>query len=318
MGIEKKIEQKIVIGVLGGRSLVGNVLIPMLVQAGYRVVAFSRKNQPQPTEQPTEQSTEQPTVQGVEWRHLSDNPSSTRLVPVQDRIDWWICLAPIWVLPTYYPLLAAHGTRRIVVLSSTSRFTKVNSTVSSDAIVVDQLVQGEDKLQAWAANVGAEWVVLRPTLIYGNGHDKNLTEIARFIQRFGFFPFIGKGKGLRQPIRTEDVAQACVSALCRTTIANRAYNIAGQEVLTYRDMVTRIFHTLKCKPRFLSIPRSLFQLALLVVRILPRYRSWSIAMADRMNKDMTFDWTEAKNDLGFSPRPFQFSPHDLPHDLPHG
>lgn len=307
MGIEQKIEQKVVIGVLGGRSLVGNVLIPMLVQAGYRVVAFSRKDNATLGAQGVE------GVNGVEWRHLPTEPSNTRLVPVQERIDGWICLAPIWVLPTYYPLLAAHGVRRIVVLSSTSRFTKVNSTVSSDAIVVEQLVQGEDKLQAWAANVGAAWVVLRPTLIYGNGHDKNLTEIARFIQRFSFFPFIGKGEGLRQPIRTEDVAQACVSALCRTAVANRAYNIAGQEILTYRDMVTRIFATLERTPRILSIPRSFFQIALGVVRILPRYRSWSISMADRMNKNMTFDWTEAKNDLGFSPRPFQFSKKDLPH-----
>lgn len=290
-----------VVGVLGGRSLVGHALIPMLVQAGYRVVAFSRKDQ-------AGQSTPD-----VEWRNLPATPARLVAVPkAQERIDCWICLAPIWILPDYYSLLAAYGVRRLVVLSSTSRFTKVNSTVSSDAIVVEQLVQGEEKLAAWMAGLNAEWVVLRPTLIYGNGHDKNLTEIARFIQRFGFFPFIGKGNGLRQPIRTEDVAQASLSALRNTAIANRAYNIAGQEVLTYRDMVTRIFHTLERKPRFLTIPRSLFQIALAVVRILPRYRGWSISMADRMNKNMTFDWAEAKADLGFSPRPFQFGKKDLP------
>ncbi len=296
MGSSKKI-----VGVLGGRSLVGHALIPMLVEAGYRVVAFSRKDY-------TAHSTPD-----VEWRNLPTNPARLMAVPsTQERIDCWICLAPIWILPDYYPLLAAYGVRRIVVLSSTSRFTKVNSTVSSDAIVVEQLVQGEDKLAAWTAGRGAEWVVLRPTLIYGNGHDKNLTEIARFIQRFGFFPFIGKGNGLRQPIRTEDVAQACLAALQNTAIANRAYNIAGQEVLTYREMVTRIFQALERKPRFVSIPRGLFQMALTVVRILPRYRNWSISMADRMNKNMTFEWNEAKADLGFSPRPFQFSKGDLP------
>ena len=298
MAVEQR--QKTV-GVLGGRSLVGHALIPMLVQAGYRVVAFSRKDQAGHT------------TPDVEWRNLPTTPARLVAVPQeQERIDCWICLAPIWILPDYYALLAAYGVRRIVVLSSTSRFTKVNSTVSSDAIVVEQLVQGEEKLAAWTAGRGAEWVVLRPTLIYGNGHDKNLTEIARFIQRFSFFPFIGKGNGLRQPIRTEDVAQACFSALHNTAIANRAYNIAGQEVLTYREMVTRIFHTLERKPRFLSIPRSLFQIALMMVRILPRYRGWSISMADRMNKNMTFDWTEAKTDLGFSPRPFQFGKNDVP------
>ncbi len=60
---------------------------------------------------------------------------------------------------------------------------------------------------------GVEWVILRPTLIYGHGRDKNITEIARFIRRFGFFPLLGKANGLRQPIHVEDVAEACFAAL---------------------------------------------------------------------------------------------------------
>jgi hypothetical protein len=46
--------------------------------------------------------------------------------------------------------------------------------------------------------------------------------------------------------------------------------------------------------------------------LLPRYRHWSAAMAERMNRDLVFDHAEATHDLNFSPRPFQLMAEDLP------
>jgi len=48
------------------------------------------------------------------------------------------------------------------------------------------------------------------------------------------------------------------------------------------------------------------------MRLLPRYRHWSVAMAERMNSDLVFDHSDAERDFGFSPRPFWLSLEDLP------
>ncbi len=101
--------------------------------------------------------------------------------------------------------------------------------------------------------MGHAWVILRPTLIYGFGRDKNIAEMARFIRRFGFCPVLGKAAGLRQPIHAEDVAAACLAALQTPCAANRAYNISGGATLTYRDMVARVFSALDRRPRLLSV-----------------------------------------------------------------
>jgi hypothetical protein len=69
-------------------------------------------------------------------------------------------------------------------------------------------------------------------------------------------------------------------------------------------MICRIFSALGKKPRFVKFPLWLFRLAVFILRIFPRFRQWSAAMAERMNKDMVFDHTEARRDLGFVPRPF--------------
>ena len=279
------------VGVLGASSLVGECLLPMLSKAGWRVVAFSRRAAE--------------SGFGVEWRQLP-------FTEVAAEISHWICVAPIWVLPDYFALIEAAGARRIVVLSSTSRFTKVGSGDTTEQATAAKLIDGEARLQAWAESRGIGLVILRPTLIYGQGRDKNIAEIARFVRRFGFFLVFGKALGLRQPIHAEDVAGACLAALQGSDVRSRSYNISGGETLTYREMVARIFTALGRRTRVLTVPLWAFRLAVTMLRPLPRYRQWSAAMAERMNRDLVFDHADAVRDLGFKPRAFELTAEDLP------
>ena len=289
------------VGVLGATSLVGSCLLPLLTEAGWQLTAFSRQAVGR-------------LGDGVAWRRL---PLAAQALPKppQKRDEGvtpnWICVAPIWVLPDYFGLFDAQGARRVVVLSSTSRFTKDGSSDPEEQAIALRLADAETCVREWAKNRGVEWVILRPTLIYGLGRDKNIAEIVRFIRRFGFFPLFGKANGLRQPIHAADVAGACVAAMQATGAANRAYNIAGGETLTYRDMVGRIFTAFGRRPRLLTVPLWAFRLALTVLHRLPRYRQWSAAMAERMNRDLVFDHSEAARDLAFEPRLFVLSEEDL-------
>ena len=220
-------------------------------------------------------------------------------------------MAPVWVLPDYFPLIEASGARRVVALSSTSRFTKVGSGDTAENAIAAKLIDAEARVQAWAESRGIEWVVLRPTLIYGQGRDKNISEMARFIRRFAFFPLFGSAQGLRQPIHAEDVAAACVAALQAPGAANRAYNLSGGETLAYREMVARVFAALGRPARLVTVPLWAFRLAVAVLRRLPRYRHWSAAMAERMNQDLVFDHAEAARDFGFKPRGFALTAKDV-------
>lgn len=290
------------VGVLGATSLVGDCLRPLLTDAGWQVTAYSRRTLGQ-------------SGDGVEWRRLSASALSSYLpLPSKEEggLPFWICVAPIWVLPDYFNLLNEEGARRVVVLSSTSRFTKDHSTDPEERATALRLSEAERRVREWAVSHAVEWVILRPTLIYGLGRDKNITEIARFIRRFGFFPLFGKANGLRQPIHAADVAGACLTALQAPCAANRAYNIPGGETLTYRSMVTRIFFAVGCHLRLLTVPLWVFSLAVSVMRHLPHYHHWSTAMAERMNHDLVFDDAEAVRDLGFKSRMFALASVDLP------
>lgn len=287
------------VGLLGATSLVGRCLLQELATQSGSVVAFSRREVQQ----------ESPDI---EWRKLDVDAQLNHQQVTINKIPSWICVAPIMVLPDYFALLEDYGVQRIVVLSSTSRYTKNNSNDPNEQLVAIQLTEAEARVQEWAEQRGIEWVTLRPTLIYGLGCDKNISEIARFIRRFNFFPLLDKAAGLRQPIHAQDVAKACWLALQAPTSVNRAYNISGAEVISYRDMVARVFSAMGKRPRFFSIPLWLFGVAVRLIRCLPRYRKWSSAMAERMNCDMVFDHDEATRDFGFHPRNFELISKDLP------
>ncbi len=283
-------------GLLGARSFVGKCVISLLVHEGRDVIAFSRS----PAQHKTEAR--------VNWLQFDEHLACDAAA---SNVSDWLCVAPIWVLPQYFSLLEAYGARRVVALSSTSCFTKDDSSNLEEQAIALRLADAEARVQAWAENHGVEWVILRPTLIYGLGHDKNIAEIARFVRRFGFFPLFGKANGLRQPLHVQDVAGACIAALDSPDAANRAYNLSGAETLPYRDMVSRIIRALGRPVRLVPVPLFAFRFAVAILRHLPRYRNWSSAMAERMNRDMAFDHSEATRDFGFEPRPFVLNAEDV-------
>ncbi len=293
------------VGVLGATSMVGKNLLPLLENAGWQVQAFSRQSQVKG------ESVDENAHIVFRLLEKTDFDHAPSLI-AKKRIKYWVCLAPIWVLPDYFPMLATHHVKRVVVLSSTSIFTKQNSPDHIEQETASKLRDGEQRFIAWAEANRIEWVILRPTLIYGLGRDRNICEIARFVSRFGFFPLLGAAQGLRQPVHIEDVAAACAAALKSVQATNHAYNLSGAERLPYREMVGRIFRAMGKPERFVNIPLFVFRLTVACLKILPQLRNWSAAMAKRMNTDLIFDHADAIRDLDFSPRSFQLGKMDLP------
>ena len=286
------------VGILGATSLVGECLLRLLKQHAIPVTACTRQSVTSVDD-------------GIHWHQLTRPESSAHSSQTAcHKIPLWICAAPIWILAENFDFLISHGVRQIVVLSSTSRFTKYESTDINDQAVARRLADAENHLRLWAEAHQVVWAILRPTLIYGLGRDKNISEIAHFVRRFGFFPVFGSAKGLRQPLHVEDLAEACLLALGSTETKNRSYDISGGETLTYRDMVRRIFVALDRTPRLITIPLWMFSAGIYLLKRVPRYEKWSSGMAERMNQDMFFEHSDAVRDFGFSPRKF-LNPDDI-------
>lgn len=220
--------------------------------------------------------------------------------------------APIWLLAQHIDALHSIGVKRMVVFSSTSVISKRASTDKSEEQLVEQLSVGETALLDFAANSDLEFTILRPSMIYGYGHDQNVSHIANFMMKYRCMVLMGKAKGLRQPVHCDDLVGAALSVIDKPKSISKAYNLAGADILSYRQMVQRIFSGLGRKPFIISVPLSLFRVALIVLSKISRF-SYTPEMANRMNQDLVYDYQEAADDFGYQPQGFLENPErDLP------
>ncbi len=272
--------------VLGATSLIGRWIMAALAQAGLDAVALSRT-----------QSTGG-AAGGAQW--IAGDLKDPQLILPQ--IVTVFSLSPIWLLPDALLALKAAGMTRLVAFSSTSRFTKEASPDAGERAVAKALADAEAAVEAWCEAHGVAWTILRPTLIYDEGRDGNVSRIAKVVKRFGVMPLLGGGRGLRQPVHAADLASGALAAAGSPAAQNRAYDLVGGETVTYRVMVERIFAGLDKPPRVLPLPVWLF--ALLMKLAKPFYPGATTAMGARMGQDLAFDSAEATRDFGWTPRAF--------------
>ena len=290
-GLDKQDE---VILVTGANGVVGTPLINRLKASGVEYLAVSRSS----------------SQDKIRWD--LEEPISPESTQVLKRATSLIHCAPIWLLPDHLPTLRNIGINRLVVFSSTSVISKKASQSQQEQKLVQLLVDAEAKISTYCRTHKMGFTILRPSMIYGYGRDQNVSHIAGFIKKYSVMVLVGQAQGLRQPVHADDLVNAALSLLSSCGNLQDTYNLAGQEVLTYRQMVERIFKGLNRPVRILSLPLWLFRLGLWSASKLTKF-NYTAQMADRMSHDLTYNNDRAMKDFSYSPQSFL---NDAQRDLP--
>jgi uncharacterized protein YbjT (DUF2867 family) len=271
--------------VIGASGIVGGYIVEQLVRSGQRPQALSRQSR---------QSA------GVDW--LQGDLADLAALQVS-AVKTLYCTVEIGLLANALPQIATPSLKRVVVFTSTSIVTKIESEILAERELLQRLADGERRLIATCERLGIGWTILRPTMIYAEGRDGNVSRLARLIQRFGFLPLMGNGEGRRQPVHAEDLAIGAIAAARSTAAVNKTFAMPGGEILSYREMVGRIFDALGKPRRIVSAPPVIWRLAFALAK--PFFPHANVAMGTRMSKDMVFDAAPAATDFGWAPRGFR-------------
>ncbi|MDI7774075.1 NAD-dependent epimerase/dehydratase family protein [Asticcacaulis sp. EMRT-3] len=276
---------------IGARSLVGRRMHDALIKAGWPQEAIWR--------------TARKPIAG---QGLVLDATRPEAFQPDNRFSHVIICAPVWLVSeALLQRLQALGMQRLVAFSSTSRLTKGESLEPAEREVVEKLAAGEARVAQFCAQNSIDWTILRPTLIYDEGHDENVTRIADLIRKLGFFPLCGKASGLRQPVHARDLAAAAAAALPAEASFGKSYNLPGGESLTYHDMVARVFAALGRRPLILSLPEVVWRWGFAVLDVLTPGRKLkrNLQMVVRMNRDLWFDPVPPARDFGYAPGDFK-------------
>jgi nucleoside-diphosphate-sugar epimerase len=162
----------------------------------------------------------------------------------------------------------------------------------------------DEQVRAIAMKTGIEYVILRPTAVYGP-RDERLLKLFRSVAK-GRFPLFGPGDGRRHMIYVTDLADAFLRACTAPAAANRELIVAGPKAVTLREMLQTIALAAN-RPAFgPSLPlKPMLLLAALVEDTCKLLRIDPPIYRRRMDfylNDAAFDSRQAQAVLGWQPK----------------
>ncbi len=279
--------------VTGATGFVGRALVGALSVRGWRVVAAARS--PGAVQWPD----------GVARRYLADLAQPAEWAPLLERVTHVVHLAGVAhasakLPPSLYTAVntdaagalakaaRSTGVRRLVFLSSV----RAQSGPSSPAALTESAepaptdAYGRSKLAAERAIAEAlagsetEWVVLRPTLIYGPGAKGNMGALVRLARLPLPLPFASLG-GRRSLLSQANLAAAVDHALTAPPAAGRTFLVADPEPVTVPEIITALRAGLGRGPGLFAVPNSWLAAA---ARLAGRGDAW-----ERLAGDLVVD-----------------------------
>ncbi len=268
--------------ITGASTPTGLAVIKSLFAEGYEVYAFTRRIG----------LLQEITSKKIKWIGADISKGFGDIISEADVL---ISISPIWIMAELVDYIDNLGIKRVVALSSTSAQTKIDSDNSDDVKLAEKLVKSEQKITEKCRELGINLTIIRPSMIYGYGLDKNISEIAVFLKRYKIFPFYKNGIGKRQPVHVDDIASAVVKSICSNESYGKTYSLGGSDIYSYKDMVDKIARDNSLSYFSLNLP---FLPKLL--KMLSKNKK--AAIIERMADDMIFDNSAANKDFGYSPQ----------------
>jgi len=267
----------------GATSLPGLALLERLLESGHEVRCLVRPDSPNLSRLEPER---------VEISHgdAGDEESLVRALPGMDAVAH---VAGLTFAPAVVAAMRRAGVERLLAVGSTSVHSAYEHR-SGHRKAMEGVVRGS----------GLAWTVARPTMIYGSELDRNMRHLLRFLDRSPVFPLFGAWTNLWQPVYHEDLASGMLAALEFPGAAGRSYDLPGAASLTYRDLVLTAAGALGRKPRIFRLPLEPVRRALALAERARLPLPVKSEQVLRLREDKDYPYDEARDELGYAPRPF--------------
>lgn len=135
----------------------------------------------------------------------------------------------------------------IVHISSSVVNSKANDFYTKSKIEQETLVKKTDYKK----------VILRPTLMYGDGDNKHLFVLLNLMRRLKMLPLPGNGKFFRQPLFAIDFAHVIYDCIKHEHVGS--FNISGLEKIYFRDCLLKLKKSHDVSAVFIPIPIFIFR-----------------------------------------------------------
>ncbi|MDV2684413.1 NmrA family NAD(P)-binding protein [Alkalihalophilus lindianensis] len=144
--------------------------------------------------------------------------------------------------------------------------------------------------------------ILRPTMIYGDICDSNMSKFIKMVDKLRVIPVINKGESLLQPVNARDLGKAFFNVLLSPTeTSGKVYDLSGEKPIKMIEVFRIISKEFNRQTTFVSVPLSLGELLAKSIKIITLGRINYVEKVQRMGEDRSYSHINARNDFGYNP-----------------
>lgn len=162
-----------------------------------------------------------------------------------------------------------------------------------------KLIEKEVKNKAMKNKI--DITILRPTMIYGDVCDHNISKFIKMMDKMRIYPMIAGGQAEIQPVNARDLGRAYYQVLINTEkTKNKDYNLSGDKPIKIKNMLKLILKYLNKKSIFIPIPMFISVSAAYILKFITLGKKDIVEKVLRMNESRVFSNEEARKDFGYT------------------
>lgn len=211
-------------------------------------------------------------------------------------VDTVIHLANIRYSPDIVTIGKACGVKRFILIHTTGIYSKFKTASQEYIWIENQITPFMEELHI---------TILRPTMIFGDMCDHNISKFIRFVDKFPVLPAVAGGRSLVQPVNARDLAKAIVQVLQSDCTVGKAYNVSGEKPITVRQLYQMIGQFLGQKKAIIGIPLWICVLGAKVLKLFTFGRIDILEKVQRMSENRGYNHDLATMDFGYLPEKFE-------------
>ena len=148
--------------------------------------------------------------------------------------------------------------------------------------------------------------IVRPTMIYGDLCDSNMSKFIKVIDKFRVMPVINGGRSLIQPVNARDLGKAFYTVLTSPEeTAGKAYDLSGEKPLQMIEVFKMISDNLNKRTIFVSVPLGFGVFLARVAKVFSLGKVDYIEKVQRMAENRSYPHEKAKCDFDYKPMSFE-------------
>lgn len=215
-----------------------------------------------------------------------------------------IHIAGIKITLNIVPAALQNGVDNIIMVHTTGIYSKYKAA-GEEYRKIEELVSDLVK-QYRARGRSISTTILRPTMIYGDLSDRNISVFIKMVDKLRLFPVVNGARYDLQPVWCKDLGNAYFDVMLHWDITkDKEYVLSGGTPIQLRTLLQEIARQLGVKNCFISCPFSIAYMGAWIIYIFTVKKIDFREKVQRLVEPRAFSHDAATRDFGYSPVPFE-------------